>query len=307
VLPLVIALLTLVAGDPAPPAPDIAPPPGWVSRSVPSDDPRQDDWTCANWSPAHWSVSAAGGRLTIAPDDGERRRPSLPFKPVLEPKEAARNFQHPSVVRPVADGFLVGFDHGEFGGGLTWFNRAGTKHVRISPPAAKERDWFPENVVGIFEHQRAFYVFQGLAHLAARRGRVLKVERDPQKGWGAVVLVADLETAPEAILEESPGRWLVAAANGIVRVTAAGAVERIWQHKMLGTVIPRSIARTPDGIVYVGMRAWVLRVAGLERGPARVDVLAPVACARFGPKPSPREWSVEGCGCVASGDGGARD
>lgn len=286
--PLALALLLDAAAAPALPA-------GWVSRSLPAYG--APEWSCANWSSPEWVVSGEGGRLAIFPRDRNAPRARLPFTPAPRSDQQGYLFKSPSAVRAVSGGYLAGFDRGEFGGGLYWFSEDGQKHFRISPPApAGREEWFPENVQGLAEHRGTFYVFQGLAHLTLRAGRVLKVRQDPRRGW-QTELLAPLPSTPEAITEEQPGRWMVATSDGVVRVDASGRIERIWMVSDLGALYPSSIARTADGAVHVGMRAWVLRVAPAKEG-WKADLLAPASCPRFRPElPRPGALTM-GCPCA---------
>jgi len=268
---------------------------GWVSRPVPASS--DSEWTCANWSPDEWSVSTASGRLEISRADSAQRAVSLPFEPLLAPDEDEKYLTRPSVVHAVPGGYLVGYDRGEFGGGLYWFSANGRRHTRLAPAARAHSDWFPENVRAISEYNGTLFVFQGVSHLTLRMGRVLKV-RPSDKGWLVAVLVV-LEATPEVVFEERPGKWLMASTNGVSRVNASGTVTRLWgSADVLVYVYPSSIARTADGNVYVGMRAWVLRLLMSHAARRwRADVLAPSSCARFVRKTDER------CSCISAGTG----
>jgi hypothetical protein len=277
-----LALLTVIAGAQA--APNA--PAGWVVRPLPPD--RSAEWSCATRGPDDWMVSTEQGRLTIVKATPGRPGVTLPFTPEPAPGEAPNTFRGLSAVRPVADGFLAGFDRGESGGRLYWFSQDGSQRAPISAMSAS---WFPENVVDIVQYERTFFVFQGLAHQAVRRGRVLKVQQAAGHGWVATVS-ADLGTTPKAVLEESPGSWLVATSDGVKRFRAQGTVDSLWESKQLASLAPTSIVRANDGVVYLGMRTWVLRLKPASSGPPVVELLAPSSCARFDGK------DADSCRCA---------
>jgi hypothetical protein len=264
-------LLTVIAGAQAAPRPPV----GWVARAVPPDG--SPEWRCANQAKDEWTVSAEQEHLAIAKKSSTSAQVSLPFTPELGPGEAPNTFRGLRAVEAVSDGYLAGFTRGEFGGGLYWFSREGDKHLKISPMSAS---WSPENVQGIGKDERAFYVFQGLAHLGVDQGRVLKVQQESGRRWVPTVLV-DLGSAPAAVLQEAPGTWLVATSSGLSRVSSRGTAERVWEQKKVGQLYPSSIVRTGDGVVYIGMRAWVVRLTALNPGPARAELLAPASCPSF--------------------------
>jgi hypothetical protein len=108
---------------------------------------------------------------------------------------------------------------------------------------------------------------------------VLKVQK-AAAGWMGTVLV-DLGMAPAAVIQEAAGTWLVAGSGGLIRVTARGTAERIWAQDKVAFLFPSSIVRTSDAAVYIGMRAWVVRLTGLSPGPPLAELLAPASCAAF--------------------------
>jgi hypothetical protein len=223
----------------------------------------------------------AAGQFEIAHRDLAKTRIALPFEPPLATEESNTSLRTPSVVQAVPGGYLVGYDRGEFGGGLYWFSTDGRKHTRLSPPAGAHSDWFPENVHAIAEYQGTFFVFQGLSHMGLRLGRVLKV-RPSEKGWRVAVFLA-LDATPEVVLQEQPGAWLMASTDGVSRITTNGTVKRLWgRSEVLVGTYPNSIARIADGNVYVGMRAWVLRLTWAQAEARwQADLLAPAACVRL--------------------------
>jgi hypothetical protein len=271
-----LVLLVAVAGAQAAPRP----PAGWVARALPAHG--SGEWICARSAKQEWVVVAEQDHLKIAQKPAAAAAPGLPFTPALAAGEPPTTFKGLRAVAPVADGYLAGFARGEFGGGLYWFSQDGAKHLKISPLSAS---WFPENVEGIGKDGRALYVFQGLSHLAIDKGRVLKVQQESGGGWAGTVL-ADLGTAPAAVLQELAGTWLVASSDGVIRVTSRGTVERIWKDENLRYLYPNSIVRTSDGVVYIGLRAWVVRVTGLSPGPPLVELLTPDSCTGYLPTQS---------------------
>jgi hypothetical protein len=222
----------------------------------------------------------------------------LPFEPPSAVGETKNAMGDPSVVRAAPGGYLVGYDRGEFGGGLYWVRTDGRAHVRLRPPARAKREWFPENVQAIAEHEGSFFVFQGLSHLTSSLGRVLKV-RPRNEGWLVSSLVS-LRATPYAVFEERPGSWLVAGSDGVSRVTARGAAQRLWgRPEVLAFVYPNSIAVGHEGGVYVGMRAWVLRLLPGPGAGWRADLLAPATCPRMVPRPRAAD-PLQGCSCAGS-------
>lgn len=128
-------------------------------------------------------------------------------------------------------------------------------------------------------------------------GRVLKV-RPSNDGWRVVIFVV-LNATPEVVLEEPSGSWLMASTDGVSKITARGTVTRLWgSSDVLVDVYPASIARSSDGSVYLGMRAWVLRLMWAPAAARwRADLLAPTSCIRL------VRMTGQRCSCVGDETG----
>ena len=72
-------------------------------------------------------------------------------------------------------------------------------------------------------------------------------------------MLADLGGAPYAYTEDRDGSIIVVTGSKLVRVATAGKVTTIFEtnYLLLG---PNSLAVTPSGVIYVGMRHFVTRL-----------------------------------------------
>jgi hypothetical protein len=81
----------------------------------------------ANASRRAWTVyRAAGAVCARALDESRREAPALPFAAQVAAFSEAR------AALEVPDGWLVGFNRGEWGGALYWFSSDGNKRYKIS-------------------------------------------------------------------------------------------------------------------------------------------------------------------------------
>lgn len=92
----------------------------------------------ATLSFCNWSVSLENGLPVARVNERKRREVTLPFEPSRKPRyqfvrcrcdpEAEANDPPQRVTDYVASplGYLVAYDSGEFGGGLSWFDESGT-------------------------------------------------------------------------------------------------------------------------------------------------------------------------------------
>lgn len=182
-------------------------------------------------------------------------------------------------VARVDDGWLVGFDAGEFGGWLWWFGEDGHENRRIRPspalPVNPDDVFHAENVLGLPLVGSQRLVLMGLDHLTGRSGRIFR----------AVVGSAGWELAPVAVLDAQPDVWLVDGSR-LLFLTESGlwvsdGFEAKRVHPLdLGAFAPTSIVRAADGALYVGMRYYVLRLA--ERGDAwQESWFVPASCQKM--------------------------
>jgi hypothetical protein len=162
---------------------------------------------------------------------------------------------------------LVGFDAGEFGGGL-WFTATGEESRRLRPPAgapSNPQDPFrAENVQGLALVDGQVIALMGLDHLGGRSGRVFKL----------VSSSAGLSLAAIAVLDSSPAAWHVVGdhlelvTDGGLWVVRADSTAELLVPIDFGMSFRRSLAVGLGERRYVGMRRYVLM---LQRRGSRWD------------------------------------
>jgi hypothetical protein len=151
------------------------------------------------------------------------------------------------------DGWLVGHNAGEFGGGLWYFTSNGSQRQKLSD----------ENVVGFVNLSGRRLALVGLAHLGLNNGEVLHIQ---DKGDNRkAVSILDLDSEPQAYLKTSDRDMVVVTWDGVVRVNAFGKAD--WLMKGEDTIwYANSIISDPNGVLYVGMRHYVLRLTPTGNG-----------------------------------------
>lgn len=228
-------------------------PAGWRAVSLTAEPSARP---CTSYGP-HYVVATDGASLVIKNADGHTRK--LVDLPVdLAPRLSAAHAKGIAHVFETDDGWIVLSDHGEFGGGIEWFARTGgnPRPIVIGNQRADD-DFVPQNVNRAMIVDGALYVLQGLSHLGLSRGQLSKVWREHNHFTTHVV--ARFASEPYDWIVEPEGTWLIATSDAIWRTSSAGLVslvarlpERAWE--------ANSLARSPDGTLYVGMRGTVLRL-----------------------------------------------
>jgi hypothetical protein len=217
--------------------------------------PSRADFNCANYSRTAWTVSVSNGRLSVDPHRGTEVEDPLPFT-----YERSGDRAGSRRVVQVDDGWLVGFDAGEFGGGLWWFDRTGEHSLRVRPPsnapANKEDVFRAENVQGFARLGGEVLVFMGLDHLGGRSGRIFSTTH--ASGWAL---------RPFAVLDASPSAWvidgqrlLVFTESGLWEALPENRTRRVHPLDDIGYLYANSMVQDADGAVYAGMRRYVLRL-----------------------------------------------
>jgi hypothetical protein len=225
-------------------APAAAPSPvpaGWVELQ-PSEERRR----CANYSRDEWRIAIDGAAVRIEkaavrePDSG----PPLPF--ALPRLAEVRGRRH---VLAAGDGFLVGFDAGEWGGSLYWFDKDGGRQRKLAG----------ENVRGLVAlGPDAALALEGLAHMSLDEGRVRWLER--RGGAFQAAGETPLPASPQTHVAIPGGAVYVLTTKSLVRVTPDRRVTVVQPVSTYG-LYPDSMAIDPGGALWIGMRQLVLRLA----------------------------------------------
>jgi hypothetical protein len=181
---------------------------------------------CANYSGLEWRVSLSeAGIAQIVP------RPK-PYGAGSSKLPAGVKRQNGMIgaesTLKLKNGWLLGFDAGEFGGGL-WF----------ADVDGKNQELYNENVRGFVETQQGVLVFVGLAHMGLDSGKVLIV---PYKITAQTDLrtLGELDGAPEAVSKQSDDTALVITTQGISQIASSG-VSKTLLHRRFSGLYPNSI------------------------------------------------------------------
>lgn len=235
-------------------------PVGWIE--APSSKAKPNLWECAGYGGSE-IVSFEDGSVHIGrPSDEEAQQVPLPQYLQLSKEMTGSR----SVLR-TADGWLVGFDAGEFGGGLWWFNNEGDENRKL----------LSENVHAIYQTIDGVFVLVGLAHLSLDSGKIYKFTDTADEV--RVTQLADLGGSPEASTVND-GRFVVATPKSVVAIDYAGNVQKLYKSGE-NLTYPTSVIVDAHGNVVVGMRFFVLRLVPGNNGDYRPQWLMAKECQSF--------------------------
>ena len=239
-------------------------PDGWITHQTPIDG--SDALRCANYSRKEWQVALSNVGTVLNEQNpvtvGKARATQLPSGVKSQPGMVGDH-----VTLKLKNGWLLGFDAGEFGGGL-WFATFDGQAQRLSS----------ENIHGFVETSRSVLIFVGLDHMGFDSGKVLTVPF-ALKTEADLKTPVDLDGAPGAFTKVSADSVLVVTTHGVSRISSDGSVEKVLSRKF-GMLYPNSIVSTKDGAIYTGMRLFVVRLVPTS-GQYKQEWLVPKGCAHF--------------------------
>ena len=254
---------------------DSSAPKGFVPFPKPSKD--SDALRCANYSAREWRVSLSAEQLQIRLDTKRDHQDALPSE--ITSKNVVVGSKGERHVIPVNDGWLIGIDVGEFGGGLWWFGTDGSRSKKLSD----------ENVHGFVNTSIGTLAIVGLGHLGVESGQVLRITSD-KAGNRKSEIFADFGFAPAAFVAESPDSIIILTTFGLVRMKTSGSVERLLRTNYRD-LYPTSMTLSASGVLHVGMRHFVTRLTPIGNS-YEEEWFAPADCTAF---------TTPDCDCIPAG------
>lgn len=220
----------------------------WQEVSVPpeSDQASRMAWFyAANYSNHGWRVFNEGGKICAQLTAGEA--PEQRQRPKFTPQ--AGQFRGGSSFARVDDGWLVGFNQGEFGAALYWFSPDGNRNYKVSD----------HQVVDFFSLPDGLHAIEGLAHLGMTEGSILRVSRPRASARWRAATVTKLPFAPYAISVRRDGTMLITLSDSIVSVgvdrkTTTLLSNAVWGGGLYPT---SSVLSSDEQKLYIGMRQFV--------------------------------------------------
>ena len=238
------ALLALTAQAAPPLDSDVS---KWVEVPIPSHNNEVDYqlWSyAANYSRLEWRVFLQNGfphaRLI------EDATPIPPERPAFIPR--AGEFNDAFAFARVDEGWLVGFNKGEFGAAVYWFSLDGKQNYKISDHQVWEFFHLPDGVFAV----------EGLAHLTMNEGTLIRITRHAPKSHWEAHKVVRLPAAPQAAAITGDGSLILTLFDALVRVDPSHKVHTLLAHAPWWGLYPNSsILVDHDQKLFIGMRQYV--------------------------------------------------
>lgn len=209
--------------------------------------PQMDSVFKYNNSDTTWFVTLSKSGKVLAENKIARwlSPDKLPFKTAVDtnPPYKIRGFQ---TVKKVVNGYLVGYNRGEWGGDLSWYSGNGDSSYRI----------LYSNVIAITEINSTLFLIEGLAHLSYSGGSICQLQQDINNKW-QVIKKIDLPSAPSVIAYYN-NKLLIIATDDILIFDGYEKLESLKTEGFWGILYPQS-AVIVDDTLYLGMRKGIYK------------------------------------------------
>ena len=171
-----------------------------------------------------WEVSLIKGEpVATKVDNNEKNVSPVPFE-ISNSNRMGR-----IVAVKVEDGWLIGRDAGEWGGGLYWRSDDGKQSYKISG----------QQILGFLKSKETLFAITGLSHMSLDRGEVLTVSQKTNEHWKTETF-RRLKSAPKAIVEGEHGSLWVLAYNALYKISSSKSQNGLTEISMPGRYLSGS-------------------------------------------------------------------
>ena len=155
----------------------------------------------------------------------------------------------------VDDGWIIGWDYGEFGGDVTWYAPGGRSKYEISQ----------EHIGGYLKTGGEIFGLEGLDH-GDPRGAIVRLRKDPADGkWKSEPFVTLPSAAAVGTLDRD-GSMIVVTYACIIRIPLQGRIDVIKDVVSYDRA-PTSVVLSDDDRLYVGVYGGVVELASWRSVP----------------------------------------
>jgi hypothetical protein len=209
----------------------------------------------ANHSKDNWVFSKSGENWEIVRDNFKREKgDSFPFSPEFIDKNL-KEIKGNRFVKKTADGYLVGLNKGEFGGGLYFIKPDGLDGYEMAGYL---------NIHNIFEYNSKYFAIEGLAHLGGQRGQIIEIFKEDTV-WKYKSLTSLME-APKLITDYKNEKVIVTS-QYVLKFGNDFKVSEILKSPIYwGMLYPSSILIEKNDL-YLAMRQGVLKIKQFNSTP----------------------------------------
>ncbi len=161
----------------------------------------------------------------------------------------------------VSGGYLVGINHGEFGGRLLFVSTDGAEVYDVA--GTSSRFAMSLNIRRFFRLGGRLFAIEGLSHLGLDRGQILEITKGDK--WIFKTLIS-LDSAPVYVSVYGKNR-LILTNTAVYLLDLGGTVEKILTAPFYwGLLYPTSL-KVVDNALYIPMRGGIVQIRDFETKP----------------------------------------
>ena len=168
--------------------------------------PIPEDFMGYNNAKNNWIVYLDKNEIRVIDDF------SYTYKQNLSNKKLPFKIEQPGLIDviQVNDGYLVGFNRGEWGGSLYWYSKNGKKNIKIGGSV------FSTSPIQFIKRDNQIYAITGTSHMGSSSGNIIRIEKK-QNQW-TIEEYKRLPDAPSAIQLDSRNNMLVFTSSGLYSI-----------------------------------------------------------------------------------------
>jgi hypothetical protein len=241
---------------------------------------------CPGQEECEWHLFEDSSGLVTYHSRPDYRRDPLPIAKRTRISDEIWKSSATRYVVTVDDGWVVALNAGEYGAGIWWISRDGSKHEKLGSQHIVELISTSVGVLAAAESDQPL----------EDTGTVLLIERGKDRFW-RLKHFADIGSSAHAAIAMRDGAILVVTRTQLVRVGLDGKSSVLhtgrWEDSLdygnLGgsSFYPGSVLVRPDGSILIGMRAVIVRLMPTGKG-YREEWLAPRRCPEAESRPTSR-------------------
>lgn len=184
-----------------------------------------------------------------------KRGDVLPFEETFL-KEKIQKTASSRFVKKVHNGFLIGLNNGEFGGGLYFLSENGKDSYEIAPYI---------RVRQIFEHNSNIYFSTGLAHLGRNYGSISKLTFTDTK-W-SIGKSLNLEQSPTLVIFDNNLPYVITSEYILKLDGDIDSFTQVLKAPYYWGVLYPSSAIISNKDIFIAMRKGVLKISDFKTTP----------------------------------------
>lgn len=163
-----------------------------------------------------WVVTPGktGPQVSNSKGNQEIQNPPIPFE--IKPGSPKEGLAGRRIIKKVNDGWIIGFNAGEFGAGLWWFSPEGKKRYKVSD----------DHVLKFIAMPLCLVAIEGIEHGTISEGKAICLSKNEKGRWISEPLI-DFGEAPKAAIKDGDSTIMVVTSKRLIRADIVSALSAI--------------------------------------------------------------------------------